>query len=77
MDKTKELLHEYFKTKTEKDISDGDNLFSSGLLDSMGVIELISYLEMNTGIEIDPEDISEDNFKSIDAIAALIARIKK
>ena len=73
MEKARDILHAYFKTKTDKPVSDADNLFVAGVLDSIGVLELVSHLEGSLGIEIDPDDISEANFKSIDLIAALAA----
>lgn len=70
--KVKESLHEYFSAKTDGEIGDGDNLFSAGILDSMGVLELVYHLESNFGVEVDPDEISEANFKSLDAISAFM-----
>jgi len=67
----RDTLYGYFKAKTDKTFADNDNLFKAGLLDSMGVLELVYHLESNLDIEVDADDISESNFKSIDAIAAL------
>lgn len=72
MQQVKDSLHEYFRAKTDKAFSDGDNLFTAGLLDSMGVLELVFHLEQGFGVEVDPDDLSEANFRSIDAIDALM-----
>lgn len=71
MQEVKKTLHEYFKVKTDEAFADDDNLFNSGLLDSMGVLELVYHLETRLNIEVDPDDISENNFRTIDSIAAL------
>lgn len=42
------------------------------VLDSMDVISLVSALEDEYGIEIDPEDIVPENFASVDAIASML-----
>ena len=71
MQTIKDTLYGYFKSRTDKPISDEDNLFNAGLLDSMGVLELVYHLESNLRIEVDPDEISESNFKSIHAITTL------
>lgn len=71
MREVKKTLHDYFKVKTDEAFADDDNLFNNGLLDSMGVLELVYHLETNLDIEVDPDDISESNFRTIDSIAAL------
>lgn len=72
MPMVRETLHDYFKAKSDKQVADGDNLFSAGLLDSIGVLELVYHLEQSLNIEVEPDDISESNFKSLNAIAALV-----
>ena len=51
-------------------ISADDPLLLSGLVDSMGVMRLISHLETHFSIKIPPEDVTIENF----ATAAEIAR---
>jgi len=51
-------------------------LFSTGIVDSFGVLELIAFLEETFGVEIDParHDILE--FDTIAKITALVARLR-
>ncbi len=77
MPTARDALHEYFGSRTQKPFTDTDNLFNSGLLDSMAVLELVFHLETTFGIEVDPDDISEANFKTIQAIIALVAEKQK
>lgn len=48
-------------------------LLSSGLLDSLGVLQLVAFLDEELGVEIRDEDFSEENFATIGALLALIA----
>ena len=75
MNNIRAVLHEYFKAKTDNPFAGDDNLFNAGLLDSMGVLDLVYHIEEKMGVQIDPEDISEENFKTIDAIASLTERL--
>jgi acyl carrier protein len=53
-------------------VRDDDDLF--GLKDSLFAMELLVFVESTFGIRIQPEDLSIQNFRSIDAICALIER---
>ena len=53
----------------------GSNLFEAGLFDSFLVMDLVSELENEFGIEIDAKYVVEDNFKSKDAIFSLMRRL--
>lgn len=52
------------------------DLFENDMLDSLGIAQLVSALEENFGIEIDPEDILPENFSTINEIEALIHKYK-
>jgi acyl carrier protein len=72
MPTTVETIRAYFEAFFKKTIRNEDNLFESGILDSMGIVALISYLEEKLKITIEPEEITEENFASIAAIDKLI-----
>ena len=51
----------------------GDNLFDAGILDSLQVVNLIAELE--DALDIDAAYVVEDNFKTKEAIIAMIEMI--
>lgn len=53
----------------------GDNLFDAGILDSLQVVNLIAELEDALDIDIDATYVVEDNFKTKEAIIAMIEMI--
>ena len=53
-------------------LSDDDTLLGSGILDSMAVMKLITFLEDNCNIEVSDEDFDPDNFESLNAINKLV-----
>ena len=53
----------------------GDNLFDAGILDSLQVVNLIAELEDALDIDIDAAYVVEDNFKTKEAIIAMIEMI--
>ena len=53
----------------------GDNLCDAGILDSLQVVNLIAELEDALDIDIDAAYVVEDNFKTKEAIIAMIEMI--
>ena len=56
-------------------LTDDSELFSSGLIDSMSVITLVSFLETELGVPIPPTDITLENLDSISRIATYATRL--
>lgn len=50
------------------------DLFEDGYVDSIGVIELIQFLERTFAIEIPEADLFSPEFSSIDGIARIVTR---
>ncbi len=53
------------------------SVVKEGIIDSMGILTLVSFLERRYRVEIDFEDITPDNFKNIGAIAGFIQKLRK
>ena len=54
-------------------LGDEDDLIDSGVVDSLGIFQLIAFLEERFGIKIGDEEISPENFGTIAAIDRLVA----
>ena len=50
---------------------------SDGILDSLSITTIIAALTLEFGVTIPYEDITEENFNSIRAMAAMMERLKK
>lgn len=57
-----------------EDVGDGDSLLESGIIDSMGVFQLVTFLETQFGVEIDDEEMVPENFETMTGIVALVNR---
>ncbi len=56
------------------DLRDSDSFIEAGLIDSTGVLELVSYLEEEFSIAIQEEEIAPENLDSIDRLVAFVTR---
>jgi acyl carrier protein len=55
-------------------LGDDENLFDSGIVNSLFAVELLTFVERQFGVEVGMDDLDIENFKSINATAAFIAR---
>jgi acyl carrier protein len=52
--------------------ADGVSLIETGVIDSTGVLELVSFLETDFGIAIADDDIVPENLDSVSSISAFV-----
>lgn len=52
---------------------DDESLFTRGVIDSLGVMEIVGHVEEHWGLAIDPDDVTEQNFGSLNALATYVA----
>ena len=56
-----------------RDIPDDYPLIENGVLTSLQTVELVMFMEDRFGILVEDEELNEENFGSIRAIAGLVA----
>lgn len=54
-------------------IAEDDDLLAGGLIDSLGVTQLVSFLEERFGIRVTDEELTPANFRTLTAIEAFVA----
>ena len=56
------------------ELTDSEDLLARGLVDSLGFVELVEEVQERYSIAVEDVEITEQNFGSIDAIAAYVER---
>lgn len=51
-----------------------DDLIDSGILDSMGIMQLVTHLEKEYDIQIPSEEIEPDNFQTVKSLALYVEK---
>ena len=54
------------------DLDPEDSLLDSGILDSFGIMTLLSFIEEKFGVDMPAEDIEPENFETVTAIARTV-----
>ena len=66
------ILKQFPLARKQSSIEDDSSLLESGIIDSLGVQDLISFIEEEFRITISDEDLMAENFESIASMAAFV-----
>ncbi len=65
---TEELLDE------EEPVGANENLLADGMLDSLGMMRLVAYIDQELGYKVPPGDLVIENFRTIGLISDYLKR---
>ena len=60
-----------------QDIDIQDDLLGNGIIDSMGMMSLVAFIEKEADLKIPSEDITVENFMTIEHILGYLSKQKK
>jgi len=63
-----------FPVAKKRNVGVDDRLLGEGIIDSLGVLDIVGYLENEFGVSIADEDLSPENFETITRLTALVER---
>ncbi len=66
------ILTDIIRDSGVSTIAANDNLIDSGVINSLGIMKIVSFLESNFKISISDDEILLDNFESLDAITQFV-----
>ena len=66
------IVNELVVDKQYDSLSDSDQLIESGIIDSLGIMKLIGFIEDSLSVQIDDMELIPENFSSVDAISSLV-----
>jgi acyl carrier protein len=53
-----------------------ESLIDRGVIDSMGLIQILSFVETSTGVRVPDHMVVPDNFESVSAIVELVEKVR-
>jgi len=57
-------------------VSDATALIEEGIVDSMGLMQIVTFIEERTGLRVSDDDVTPDNFETVAAIGLLVDRLQ-
>jgi acyl carrier protein len=68
------FILQQFPAARSRDIGTADSLLTQGIIDSLGVLEVVTFLEKEFRLTISEDELLSDHFESIAQIARLISQ---
>jgi acyl carrier protein len=74
IEKLRKFLTSEFSSDRKGPISPDENLLTQGIIDSMGILKLVAFIESTFGIKISNDDILPENFQSLNSLKEFIEK---
>ncbi len=75
------ILLEHIKNELlrgrRSDLKLEDDLLSNGIIDSLGILQMVAFIEERFNIQIPDEDVVFENFQSVKALSDYLAQYKQ
>ena len=68
----KEFIFGRFPQAKKKNISDSDELLNSGIVDSLGILEIVAFIEKTFGITVADEELTSENFETLTSLTNFV-----
>jgi acyl carrier protein len=69
----RQFVLENAQSKGVNEVTDNDSLTEIGVIDSLGIFRLVSFLEDSFGVRVSDEEIVPDNFHTISDIERFVS----
>ena len=69
-----DFILEKFPLARKHQIKGSDALLESAILDSLGILDLVTFLEQEFSITVADDELVPENFQSVDRIVAFVER---
>jgi acyl carrier protein len=70
----RQFIADNFLFAREVEVTDDTSFLETGVIDSTGMLEIISFLEQEYGISIDTQELIPENLDSVNRIVAYLER---
>ncbi len=66
------FVQEHFPLARRRNIAEDDPLLEKGIVDSLGVLDLVTFLEHEFSINVTDDELIPQNFHTINRLAAFV-----
>ncbi len=73
-DKIREFIVENFLFGDDDGLHDNSSFLDEGIIDSTGILELVTFLEETFSIRVEDEELVPENLDSLDNLGAYLER---
>jgi acyl carrier protein len=70
----RQFVLQKFPLARKRSVANNDNLLESGIIDSLGVLELVTFFQQEFSVAAADEDLTPENFQNIECMARFVER---
>jgi acyl carrier protein len=67
-----EFVLRTFPLARKRTLNPQDDLLESGIVDSLGILDLVAFIEQEFAIQVSDEDLLPENFNTVDRLTAFV-----
>ena len=71
-ERVREFVLKQFPLARKGGVKPDDRWLETGLIDSLGILDLVRFLEMEFSLHVSDEELSPENFQSLAAVASFV-----
>ncbi len=68
------IVENFLYGQDDGNLTDDVSFLEKGIIDSTGVLELVSFIEETYGVEVNDDELMPDNFDSLNKLSDFVAR---
>ena len=68
------IIDNFLFGQADDTLRDDDSFLATGIIDSTGVLELVSFIEKRYGISIANDELIPDNLDSVNKVSSFVGR---
>ncbi len=68
------IIDNFLYGQDDSNLGDEASFLSTGIIDSTGMLELVSFVEENYGISVEDEELVPDNLDSIQKLSVFVQK---
>lgn len=67
------IAHEFMAGAPAANLGDNTRLIDEEIIDSLGIFLLVNFIQEKFGVDIEPEEVTIENFETVAAITELVS----
>ena len=71
-DRVRDFVQKQFPLARKNGLKPAEQWLESGLIDSLGILDLVHFLEVEFKVQVTDEELLPHNFQSLEAVAAFV-----
>lgn len=73
-DRIREFILKHFPLARKSGVKPRERWLEAGMIDSLGILDLVQFLEQEFSFTISDEELQPENFESLEAVAGFVRR---